>query len=118
VRRRRCSAGTQPRLKLTAATAPAVSGIRGDLDGDLILLEQVDQSKHWVAALLGFDHSRQFSGRKYPCGAPKRLPSHFPALGTHSKLDAGIIGDSLDLPRLGLSGDNNLLTDDIEPDRG
>ena len=94
------------------------SGGRGDLDGDLVLLEQVNQSKRDVPALLCRDYRCKLNLRKDSCGAFKGLPGHFPALGACSKRDAGIVGDSLHLPRAGLGGDINLLADHIEPDRG
>ena len=95
---------------------PATSGGRSDLDGDLIFLEEMDQTECGVPALLCRDHWCKLNRRKNSCGATKRLPSHFPALSAHGELDVGIVGNSLDLPRTGFSGDIDFAANHIEPD--
>jgi hypothetical protein len=94
------------------------SGVGGDLDSDLVLLEEVDQPECDVTAFLRCNDRFQFNRIEYPRGTAEGLSSHFPSLGAHSELDIGIVGNSFDLPSAGLSGDTDLPVHHVEPDRG
>lgn len=98
--------------------AQEASGVGGDLDGYLVLLEEVDQPECDVTAFLRCNDRRLFNRIEYPRGTAEGLSRHFPSLGAHSELDIGIVRNSFDLPSAALGRDIDLSVHHVEPDRG